>query len=332
MIASRFDALVRSSHKRSSRRRVLAGLAASGAALALSRPGDGRAQLSDIVDAVTEAHCRVATGGLSGCPDSWDDVACRLGTGGLLNCEEAGTVIDGVEYALTKKAGAEEYAFSAARGLSPSRALAKFFGLPDPTNPAEDPILQWIVEKTTDQHFRPMTEAEDDAARGVFGDSLGPRDRIVITDLENFEGHPFVWFGPKRQWYIVNMGAAYADPVAIDKPVFMHELVHVWQLRHEAFDPWICKVVMTHGERIVFKRDVYDYGQVGKDWSEYNPEQQGELVEAWVDAKEKPYTALYPYIQLNIRRSDPDAKYQFLIPPVPPAPTACYGITCPVVP
>jgi hypothetical protein len=174
-----------------------------------------------------------------------------------------------------------------------------------------------------------MSKLEDEAAQKVFGDTLGPREQIIITDIigskdDDGRRQPFVVFLGAEKISIVNMGrGAYEDPLTTNKPVFMHELTHVWQLRHQSLELHLCEVITTQARGEIFDHEIYDYGQPGKDWEDYGTEEQAELVEAWVDGEEvttgkevatvdgdgKATDPLYPYIYYNIRRENPSARY-----------------------
>ncbi|MFE2559986.1 hypothetical protein ACFXGT_28970 [Streptomyces sp. NPDC059352] len=132
---------------------------------------------------------------------------------------------------------------------------------------------------------RELTEEEYNwAGEKVFSGSLPPRDEIVLTDTIGGGDNAFVF--PRYDGKItLNMGAAaFDDPrryPGVPGEVFIHELVHAWQLHHtsmdlslmaDAFATKVCKA--TGG-------DPYEYGAVGPAFDDFNLEQQGKIVQDW---------------------------------------------------
>ena len=130
---------------------------------------------------------------------------------------------------------------------------------------------------------RRLTDGERRFAENVFGGSLPPNDRIVLTNLTGLGARPFTCPNAAGQT-LVNVGAAFDDPTAYESPAYpapgkllVHELTHVWQIRHTAFFPGlVCNALVTH-----LTDGSYRPGEGGKPWDEYNLEQQATIVDEW---------------------------------------------------
>ena len=116
------------------------------------------------------------------------------------------------------------------------------------------------------RHMRPDERA---FAEQVFGASLPPNDRIVLTNLTGLKGAKFVCPNIAGD-ILVNLGPAYDNPTgyADDKypspgKVLIHELTHVWQIHHARFVPGlVCEGI---GNQI--GGAPYRPGQAGRPWS-----------------------------------------------------------------
>jgi hypothetical protein len=168
---------------------------------------------------------------------------------------------------------------------------------------------------------RSLTYDEKMFANNVFSDDpnilrLLPYDRITLTNLSGLGGRPFTMPGVDGRIY-VHIGNAYDDPRTAVYPdssyatpgqIFIHELVHVWQIDQSSFEPGTtCEGIVTQANRQV-GQSVYQYGPPGPNWQDFNLEQQGAIVDQWfagtatavVPNRKKadsndPY---YPYIKL----------------------------------
>ena len=121
--------------------------------------------------------------------------------------------------------------------------------------------------------------------------------------------HPFAAFGN----FIIHMGPEGYKDCASNNPfipltnlqrikcIFIHELTHVWQGFHHVNYVWNslshqCTVALTGV-------DPYTYTS-GKNWSEYNVEQQGKIIKDWFDpgvGNRSPNNSRFRYIRDNIR-------------------------------
>lgn len=145
---------------------------------------------------------------------------------------------------------------------------------------------------------RRMTDEEYAFARTVFGDSLPPPERIILSNMSGLGGRAFV--APNGDGsFLVNMGE---DPMAHpggpreyfqpprsdgrDPPypergqLLIHELVHVWQLTHTNFAPvLICSAITNQitKDNQTYKRPA----DSSKPWNDLNPESQGSIVDKW---------------------------------------------------
>lgn len=168
------------------------------------------------------------------------------------------------------------------------------------------------------QH-RTMRADELRVARYVFRGTLGPTERIRLTNLAGLGGAPFVVPALDGGAH-VNLGDAYVHSNRItDIPLLMHELAHVWQIQREIFsDVFLCKgaFVQTAQRLKKWVGDQYAY-RAGSQWSAYGLEQQARIVEDWVRGTD-PTTRrrirpmifappLFRYLNGNIRRGVTDA-------------------------
>lgn len=153
------------------------------------------------------------------------------------------------------------------------------------------------VDAALDVHE--IKQADYEYFNTIFGGQL-PRDRsrIVLTNLLGAGGRAFVWPGPGNTIW-VNVGAASEDPTGYmgnGEPVaeippntrrapgqlMAHELTHVWQIEHTDFVPsWMCAGLYNQVPTLFGEKGVYDYDTSAMNWSDYNDEQQGKIVEHW---------------------------------------------------
>src|SRR4051812_44492385 len=130
---------------------------------------------------------------------------------------------------------------------------------------------------------RQMTPEERAFAEGIFGNSLPPNDRIVLTNLSGLEGAKFTCPNLNGE-ILINLGNAYDNPLRYSDnkyptpgKVFIHELAHAWQIHHASFVPGlVCTGIINQ-----LADAEYRPGPGGKNWSEYNLEQQGTIVDEW---------------------------------------------------
>eukprot|EP00877_Chromochloris_zofingiensis_P001670 jgi/Chrzof1/11503/UNPLg00435.t1 len=136
---------------------------------------------------------------------------------------------------------------------------------------------------------RPIHKAEYDWANAeVFNYTLPPMDWLWITDTIGGGNRPFTF--PQGEHKItINMGpAAYEDPrsfnVAGEKvygEVFIHELVHAWQLFHSPTRVELLAEVLATKLCEAGGGYPYSYGAAGPPFGDFNMEQQASIVEDW---------------------------------------------------
>ncbi|MCB9497611.1 MAG: hypothetical protein H6686_12060 [Fibrobacteria bacterium] len=119
----------------------------------------------------------------------------------------------------------------------------------------------------------------------VFGTTLPPAKKIILTDLASkggemaLGGRAFVVPNAAGE-YLVNLGAAYANPMAYTSDryatpgkLFVHEMTHVWQDWHSS------NAAATLLDQAT--DDDYNPGTEVRRWSQYSPEEQATVVDEW---------------------------------------------------
>jgi hypothetical protein len=187
-----------------------------------------------------------------------------------------------------------------------------------------------IVGGAITVHTRFMTPREWNAAAQVFSGSLPPRNQIILTDLIGLGEREFTVPGsslsavgaalsPALFAYLinnrnlfqgrtlVNMGRGYSDPLSYTRgkytvpgQILMHELTHAWQIHQHSFTPGlICKGLYNQASNSL-GGDVYGITD-GKQWREYNLEQQGAIVDVWYANGQDMNHKYFRYIRDNVR-------------------------------
>ena len=183
-----------------------------------------------------------------------------------------------------------------------------------------------IAVELTIKH-RSLTDAERAFAERVFGPTL-PVDRIVLTNLLGLGKRAFT-IPSIGEAILVNLGAGFDDPIGYrgfgdpdnsnqqaPGQLFIHELVHAWQIDTETFLPGLmCEAIGAQLTTLGGNMDVYRYGTAGQAFSEFNPEQRASIVDDWfagsgkqaefgraVEDDRNPY---FRYIRDNIRNRIP---------------------------
>lgn len=140
---------------------------------------------------------------------------------------------------------------------------------------------------------RPMEGFEREFAEKVYGPTL-PINRILLTNMLGIGNRPFTipTIGEK---ILVNLGAGFDNPIgyaghgplesAEDQApgqLFIHELAHAWQIDNRTFLPGLmCEFISSQVTTLGGNMDVYKYGAAGPAFSEFNPEQQANIVDEW---------------------------------------------------
>jgi hypothetical protein len=129
---------------------------------------------------------------------------------------------------------------------------------------------------------RTMTVEEYRFASTVFGDTLPERERFFITNLSHGGGRKYTWPNVDHS-ILLNLDDAFDNPMEYAKAdsryqtkgqVFIHELVHAWQIETKSFVPGlVCKAV--------FETSAYDFGPPDQPWSDFGLEQQAAIVDTW---------------------------------------------------
>jgi hypothetical protein len=130
----------------------------------------------------------------------------------------------------------------------------------------------------------------------------------VMKTLPTFQGRPWTEPGIFGN-FIIHMGPEGYKDCASNNPfipftnlprikcIFIHELTHVWQGFHHVNYVWNS---LSHQCTAALNGvDPYAY-TIGKNWSEYNVEQQGKIVEDWFDpsvANQSPNSSRFRYIR-----------------------------------
>ena len=160
--------------------------------------------------------------------------------------------------------------------------------------------------------IRPLTGAEKKVASSVFGRSIN-LNTVKVTNTLGLDGRPWTTNSPPL--YTINVGKkGYKSLLDGDglKRLLIHELTHVWQGQHgvrfmsnSAYHQAL-SAIHNGGST----GGAYNY-QPGKQWSQYNVEQQASIVEDWFQGGMKKTDPMYPYIRYNVRPGKPNATTKF---------------------
>jgi hypothetical protein len=134
---------------------------------------------------------------------------------------------------------------------------------------------------------RQLSPEERTLAEMVFGNSLPPHDKIILTNLGHPQGRAFVVPNAAGEC-LVNLGNAYNDPIRHTPDAYpehgqllIHELTHTWQIHHSSFVPGLICEGIINQIRNEFEEGIYNPGDGERAWSEYNLEQQATIVDRW---------------------------------------------------
>lgn len=171
---------------------------------------------------------------------------------------------------------------------------------------------------------RKLTDRPEEVAfaENVFRGTL-PLDRIVLTNMLGIGRRPFT-IPSVGDTILVNLGEGFDDPIHYtgkgdpDKPrmqaagqLFIHELVHAWQIGASFFLPGLmCDAVLNQSTTLGGDMGVYKYGLPDREFRKFNLEQQASIVDDWfagsgpqqagkgTQSESNPY---FRYIRDNIR-------------------------------
>lgn len=168
---------------------------------------------------------------------------------------------------------------------------------------------------------RHLNDQEWEMAEYIFRDSLPDREDIVLTNVAGIGGREFTFpIAPFGGPSIINLGGNYhPGSTTPDGALLYHEMTHVWQAKQA-----VLREIYLYDARVLVTREDPYFFNPGKQWSEYNIEQQASIVEAWtLGATQKQptlpaadnnfdtgvhdqfalATPLFRYVNGNIRRS-----------------------------
>ena len=141
----------------------------------------------------------------------------------------------------------------------------------------------------------PLKDAEISLAKSVFGESL-PIDKIILTDLSHAPNEN----GVAREFCIplvggpilIGMGRNYGNSLGVDVQlnqrsnypqagqVFIHELVHAWQIHHTDFLPEVaCKVITNTNYKLT--EAVMNKIRARQPWSAFGNEEHAAIIDSW---------------------------------------------------
>jgi hypothetical protein len=165
---------------------------------------------------------------------------------------------------------------------------------------------------------REISQEEFDSAKQVFKDTLPSRDRLILTDTIGGGNRAFTF--PRFDGKItLNMGSdAFDDPRAYGLSagnkrgeVFIHELVHAWQIHHTHMDIALLADALASKACEVTGGNPYKYGAAGPAYDNFNLEQQAQIVSDWFAGRDPdtknitrpamdPSSPYFRYIEGNI--------------------------------
>lgn len=151
------------------------------------------------------------------------------------------------------------------------------------------------------RNARALAPMERTIARTVFEETI-PYSRITVTDGTGLQGRPYTTPDSlTSRRYVLHLGNGYHRSSLSrlqDKKLLIHELTHVWQGEHS---PWSWVYVFSSAwHQVAGSAYAYDLKHL-KNWNNYNPEQQAQIVEDWFGGGMKQHDPRYHFIVENIR-------------------------------
>ena len=171
-----------------------------------------------------------------------------------------------------------------------------------------------------------MTSGEYQIVSGVFGNTLPWRQRIIVTNGAGLQNRPFtiptalvrVLLGAAATGflapitaalgsltsfinlgYLMNVGSAYSSLGSGHKGLLVHETAHVWQGKNSTLA--LSYVFNSCLNQCMRGGAAYNYTP-GKNWSDYNVEQQASIVEDWFNNGKPTSGPLWGYIDNYVRK------------------------------
>ncbi|GAB4360330.1 MAG: hypothetical protein Kow006_30080 [Gammaproteobacteria bacterium] len=163
----------------------------------------------------------------------------------------------------------------------------------------------------TKPSIRPLSSAEKNIAKSVFGNSLN-LNMVRVTNTLGLQSRP--WTTNTPPIYTINVGVDAYNNLAVNawSRLLIHELSHVWQGQHGV--PFMSNSayhqVLSAIQNGGSPGKAYQYTP-GKQWSKYNSEQQASIIDNWFAGGRKTNSKLYPYIRDNVRPGKPLAQTKF---------------------
>jgi hypothetical protein len=151
---------------------------------------------------------------------------------------------------------------------------------------------------------RPLTTGEIKLARSVFGNSIR-YDKVYIADLQIGQTALTAAFVTRKLIleYLICWPRYFGNAMGIELlPTFIHEMTHVWQGENGKFpaqymgssvisqttsgiSEWVSTAIrdrkLLSWETARSTAYTIPYSMIGKNWSEFNVEQQASLIESW---------------------------------------------------
>jgi hypothetical protein len=170
-----------------------------------------------------------------------------------------------------------------------------------------------VAVAVTNVRHRKMTSAERTFADKVFQGSVDYQ-RVVLTNMSKSGGQKFA-IPSVGKTILVNLGdEALDNPTTytnenypVPGEVFIHELVHAWQISHNSIVDLICGLSENYRYYTGTSRTA-DTSWPGRSWSGFNNEQQASIVNEWyrahstnLESPEALRDPAYRFIRDNIR-------------------------------
>ncbi|MFK7770707.1 MAG: hypothetical protein AB8F94_01155 [Saprospiraceae bacterium] len=150
-------------------------------------------------------------------------------------------------------------------------------------------ITKEVVVNGRIPKYRRVTKQEYNFAnKNLFGGTLPPRSKILITNLLGIGNREFVW-PTGTGHFLMNMGSAGYKNALKDEGLFIHEIAHVWQLHVTADINWTIGGISSQVKNSTSSGSVYGV-KCNSSWGSMNLEQQATVAEkCFLDRKNGKY-------------------------------------------
>jgi hypothetical protein len=179
---------------------------------------------------------------------------------------------------------------------------------------------------------RQLNDQEWQIVQQVFGDTLPYRWRILVTSSTGAGGAPFTiptsaisvltitlpWYAELgsavNAGYIMNVGSFGDDDMSASSEgssLLVHEMTHVWQGKNSVFSLTYvynslynqCKGMIAAKGSLEGRNSAYNIDRTNLGaWSDYNAEQQANIVETWYKEGMDESSDLFQFISDNVRQ------------------------------